>query len=135
MQGVAEWQHQALAGQLQEVMVGLPRRRRQVVSGLTAELEDVEIIVDQHAGRGVLIEHDGVCRTLPLQRRGGRRSLLNVGGLPFEIVPVLEVRIWPQPGRLLHIDARFGSTTPNRLSNEPTVSEVPSKRNPLGFKA
>ncbi len=57
-------------------MARLPRGRRQVVSGLTAELEDVEVVVDQHAGGGVLLQHDGVGRMLPVRRRGGQRGEL-----------------------------------------------------------
>ena len=103
-EGVAERQQQPLAGHPEDIVARLARGRRQVVAGLTAELEDVEVVVDQDADGGVLPQHEGVGRALPVHRRDGRRGE-DIRGLPRVDFPTVEGRVLPQPRRFLGVDA------------------------------
>ena len=58
--GRAQRQHQALARHLQQVETRLAHRRREVCRGRPAELQHLQLGIDQHAGRSELVHRDAV---------------------------------------------------------------------------
>ena len=55
-QGRGQITPQPFAGHLQDVQAGFTRGRFQVLAGAAVKVEDVAVLVDEHAARGVLLE-------------------------------------------------------------------------------
>ncbi len=78
--GAAHRDQQALAQHLEQVEAGLARRGREIEAGVAAELEDLDVAVDEHARRRVLRQEQPVgflldrrrAAALPSRRPGVR---------------------------------------------------------------
>lgn len=60
LQRRAQAMQQPFARQLQHMEARLAGRGLEIVAGLSVELHDVKILIDEHAGRRVPIEHDAM---------------------------------------------------------------------------
>ncbi len=87
---------QPLPHHLEQVQAGLARRRRQVRPGVPAELQDLQIGVDQHAGRGVPRQEDAVGLFLHVGRRHGRER---TGIVPGSSRSRWKLAAWPKADR------------------------------------
>src|SRR5207248_4517054 len=106
--GLAEFTEEVPAGHLGQVMARHPWGGLQVGARPPTELEDVQVMVDEHAAGGIVCHDDAVGFLMPIRRRRG-----GWGSAPGAVRPCLvivlgsEVRVLPRTCRLLHIDPVF----------------------------
>ena len=104
VQGAPELHEQPWAGHLEEVHGRLPRRRLQIGTGAPPELQDVELLVDEHAGRGVTAQEQPIGFLMEVRRGRARRARPRAGCARRLVVLDRELDQRPAARDLLRID-------------------------------
>jgi hypothetical protein len=132
VESVAQFVAQAFAGHGKNIPVGFARGRFQVFARPSADVKDVALVVDQHSGRGVMLQNQlirqgletGRCFRFRTRLRPAGKGGAKAGG--NSIGSVWQTRFAERAGLVVE--------RANRSVKPPTVSALPRNRMPPGVR-